>query len=384
MDDKRYNNDGNIETPMQDDYTGPIPTYPAVPLKSRRSFWARLALVLMVLGVGLYVAGFLSGARGGEIYFENRRLRFATDGDAEFISMATEPFHSIDVRASSSRVIILPGDTYTVVVPTGQRAPTVDVTNGVLSIDSRLPGRARIHFFSINHSGMRDEIRIYFPDNSNANGGIQVTTSSGRIQIDGVSAGYINANSSSGRIEISNMTTPMSNVNLRSSSGRIAIDNVDITNDLTAQASSGRIEIRNIASPMNRAYIRSTSGRVSVENLEMAREVTIQTSSGRIDLDRVGWGDLSARASSGRINIVRGRGIGGSTGGNITLQTSSGAVNLEIVGNRSDYRYVFNTSSGSMRVNGERFPGRNFSGGNGTNEISIRTSSGSIRLDFVR
>ena len=338
MDDKRFDNDGNANGQANSQPSWPndtasgtnSPDWHTVPTFNnhygeppRRRFpWVRIALILIALGVGLYAAGTFSGARGG-------------GGPA-----STEPgaFQRINVNVSSSRVLILPGDSYRVVVPTGRTAPTVNVANGELTIASRPQGRV-VHF-GINTSPADHEIRVYLPAGHDLDR-IQVRTSSGRIQIDGANADYINANSSSGRVEVSNLVAAPSRVNLRSSSGRI-----------------------------------------SMENAEVAGDLTLQTSSGRIELDRVAWGDLSARTSSGNINIARGR--EGTTGGSTTLQTSSGSVNVEIAGSRNDYRYVLNTSSGSMRVDGERYQGRNASGGNGSDEISIRTSSGSIRLDFTR
>ena len=343
MDDRQYNNDGFPNDPAQDDF-GPVPSY-MERRPRRRVAWARLAVVLMVLGVVLYAAGFMSGARGGNIYFSNGRFHISAvnASDEGSASMTVDPFHSVDIHAGSSRVVIAQGNNYGVVVPTGWREPTVDVTGGVLVIDARRQGRSNIQFFGITNSTgeNNDVIRVYVPDNSLVGGEIRVTTSSGRISIDRVNVGNIFATASSGRIEVSNISTFVSRMELRSSSGR-----------------------------------------VTVENVPDAGDISIQTSSGRIDIDRAGWHSLTARASSGRINVTRGQEAG--QAGHTNLQASSGVVAVEIAGRRSDYRYSLNVSSGNMRVDGDRISGRNFSGGTGDNEIVIRTSSGNIRLDFVR
>ena len=354
MDDKRFDNDGNIigqessqpnwpndtasETSSPDWHT--VPNFNSYEEPPRRRFpWARMALIFIILAAGLYAAGTFSGAGGRYFYIENGRLGTASRGSGGHTAAEPGPFQNINVNVSSSRVIILPGDSYRVVTPTGRNAPTVNVSNGELTIASRPQGG--VVSFGINTSSAADhEIRIYLPVGHDMDG-IRVRTSSGRIQIDGVNAGYIDVNSSSGRVEVTNLTTPLSRVSLRSSSGRI-----------------------------------------SLENVQMAEDLTLQTSSGRIELDRVAWGSLSARTSSGRINITRGQNGGGA--GSAVLQTSSGSVNVEIAGSRDDYRYELSTSSGSMRVDGERFSGRNAAGGQGDNEINVRTSSGSIRLDFTR
>ena len=344
MDDKRFNNDGVVENNgfTESPHTGGYDGFLDEPQR-RRFSWVRVALLFIVLGVGLFAVGTLLGARGGYAYFEGGRLRVGTTGrgSAGTTSMTPGAFDRIDINVSSHRVLILPGDSYEVVLPAGRWAPVARVIDDALIVDSRQQGRSgRIHLFGGSIRSTDNEIRVYLPAGHSMDE-LSVRTSSGRIHIDGVNAGSIYANSSSGRVEVSNLASPVQSMNIRSSSGRVEIANVPAVNDLT-----------------------------------------LQTSSGRVELNRVGWVNLTTRTSSGRIEIVRGR--ENIAGGSTVLQTSSGSVNVDIVGDRSSYRYELGTSSGSMRVDGERFSGRDFRGGSGADDISIRTSSGSIRLNFVR
>jgi hypothetical protein len=169
-----------------------------------------------------------------------------------------------------------------------------------------------------------------------ANARVEVTSSSGSIEVRGV-AGAVTATSSSGSVTIEEIAGP---VTARSSSGSLRL--ADISGDLYASSSSGSIRATGIGQP---------------------REVT--SSSGSIRIDGLFAGDATIRATSGSVTV----GFAPGSAARIQATTSSGAI-------RDGDITLTDRNSGRRSLSGTL--------GDGTGLVTIATSSGSITLTTDR
>jgi hypothetical protein len=165
---------------------------------------------------------------------------------------------------------------------------------------------------------------------------IEVTSSSGSIEVRGV-AGAVTATASSGGVTIAEITGP---VTARSSSGSLRLD--DISGELYASTSSGSIRAAGIAQP---------------------REVS--SSSGSIAIDGVFADDATIKSTSGSVTI----GFAPGSATRIEATTSSGAI-------RDGDITLTERSKGTRSLSGTL--------GEGTGLVTIATSSGSITLTNAR
>jgi DUF4097 and DUF4098 domain-containing protein YvlB len=168
-------------------------------------------------------------------------------------------------------------------------------------------------------------------------------------------------------------------VSVESSSGRIELN--QIIGALIAKASSGTIRCKTVDGNVN---IHANSGDVFIDSVD--GDVSTETSSGHIELKMVN-GSITAETSSGNIycSITE-------NAGNIALTTLSGSINLNLPRNYTS-KFSSKTSSGTLST---PFPEKLFSpvsdkkliqgiieGDNPSNNIDIKTNSGSIKVNWI-
>jgi len=174
---------------------------------------------------------------------------------------------------------------------------------------------------------------------------MKIESSSGNISVNSITADRINLKASSGSINCKNAS---GNSTIETSSGSIVCSIV--SGDLSAKSSSGRIAIDQISGSLNAV---STSGSIHCVATENSRDVAITTSSGNVILDipRNFSFNFSSRSSSGN------------------LRTPFSDKLFSPVSDRNHIQGVIdnnNTSENQI-----------------TNNISIKTSSGSIRVNWI-
>ena len=318
----------------------PIDSWEDAPRRGKP--WSRLAVIFIILGAALFAAGWLSGARGGRVYFENglqvASFPLETDENTPLdLRLNSADIHSISITTTSRAIRIQPTTDAVPRVTSNTRGVTLSETNGHLSIDtSRLD---RINFMNVGFfgvswqrgSGARALDFNFSPRAIFANAGnaITVYVPSG-VQV-------VEARSTSGSVRINDVSTQA--LNLRSTSGSVHVEG-GVHGDTQLQSTSGRV--RASGTFTGNIYARSTSGGVQVEDHNPSHLDT-----GRID-----------------------------------LQSTSGSVRFETRAPISDFRYELSVSSGSMRLDGNRLDGRSASGGTGSTPINARSTSGGIHLNF--
>jgi hypothetical protein len=199
-----------------------------------------------------------------------------------------------------------------------------------------------------------------------------------------VSNKNITLRTSSGSIEGNDEYTA-STINMESSSGSITVNSI-IVGTVNLKASSGSIRCKKVN---GNTSIRTSSGSIVLGSIN--GNVSAEASSGRIELKSAN-GTIDAKTSSGVIRCTAAENTG-----DISITTSSGGVVLNIPRNFA-FNFSSITSSGSLStpfsdklfspisdrksVQGV-IDGNNTSGGQNLRNISIKTTSGSKRVNWV-
>jgi DUF4097 and DUF4098 domain-containing protein YvlB len=208
---------------------------------------------------------------------------------------------------------------------------------------------------------------------------ISLETSSGDISVNAITANNVKLKASSGNIIFDKIN---GNVSAETSSGNITIGQVN--GNLTASASSGSIKGDTVNGNVN---IHIRSGDIIFGNID--GDITAESSSGNIELNRA-TGNVVAKASSGSIKCMVAE-----NAGDVSLTTSSGRVTLDIP---RDFVFNFSSRTSSGRLSTpfsenlfSPVSDRNLVQGiignetasDDTPNVNIRTSSGSIRINWT-
>jgi len=321
------------------------PTDDTPPHKPRIK-WNALALACIVLGILLFCAGWLSGSRGGRIYFRNgitivTHEEMAENARAVDLTFANT-FSEITVDSGSGRVVLVPTqDARISVVRPYARQIDINENGATLEISARSGNHIGLFNFGLSSHGFARNRgdRTLFLDLNFDFANFTLRNISNELRV------YVPAS--------------VNEINVRTYSGSINMEDIN-TNSLNLRASSGRINL--------------TGGTHS--------NVRMQTSSGSINGNAYFTGDIYARASSGRVSIQDNSTSHSNVNNGIRLGASSGSVTFSTRAPINDFSYSISVSSGSMRVDGSRISGRSTSGGAGRVPINVSTSSGSANLNF--
>jgi len=330
------------------------------PYDKPRKPWGRIALFLIILGAVLFAAGWLSGSRGGRVYFENG-IRIATYPLETHETSATAAnltfgsnIHTVTVNTTSCAIRIVPTSSDTVqVVSIDSRRVTVDETDG------RLYVRAR-------HTGGMQVVN-----------GVNVNIRRGSLFSVGTLGVSWNRTNDARFLDFNFDPSSFSFANFNNTIRVYVPDRVQY---IEARSTSGSVRLENVST--RRLNLRSTSGSVGVEG-GTHENASLQSTSGSVRANGYIVGDIYARSTSGSVNIQDYSTSHRNTNA-IQLRSTSGSVRFETRAPLTDFRYDLTVTSGSMRVDGRRIDGRRTSGGNGTTPITARSTSGSVQLYFSR
>jgi DUF4097 and DUF4098 domain-containing protein YvlB len=207
-------------------------------------------------------------------------------------------------------------------------------------------------------------------------GAIHIESASGHLRVTSLTAETVAIKASSGSIDAGNIA---GSVSAETISGRIRID--QITGSLTANTSSGSINSELANGDVN---VRTTSGKINLGAIE--GNVFAESSSGHIGID-MAKGNITAKTTNANIRCSAGENTE-----NISLASLSGGITLNIPRNMSS-NFSSRTLSGRLST---PFPEKLFmpvsdrksaqgiiGGDNPTKNITIKTNSGFIRVDWT-
>lgn len=356
---QKYNNDGLPVGSVSETVSETITDGRVVPMDERpikRRFpWFKIAIIMALVGGVLIGIGHLAGGHNAGMFWSGGFSITAATNTTSFTEFSN--ISNLYITSSSARIIVEERNQG----PFGIHLLNIDpevinISGNTARVNVRNLGTTGIQIRGLGfYTDLRQEIRVYVPGSLQ---NVNVQSSSGRVTINGITAVSFDTATSSGRLEITNTTAE----------------------NLTARTSSGALRLNNIIADTFTG--RSSSGRISGESLYFG-SAQIESSSGAIVISDITWTSLNANSSSGRINLSETniRPQGGST----NIESRSGTVILEIEGSLSNYRVEANSNSGSIVIDGERARNgsrRSLQAGTGNHNISLRTSSGRISVQF--
>ena len=159
---------------------------------------------------------------------------------------------------------------------------------------------------------------------------------------------------------------------------------------LTAKSSSASVTLDRIAASVK---IKSSSGDVMLNDVE-GKIIEIETSSGEAEADKVKAGVFSCGTSSGDIELLRIESddiscntasgkieLNNSVGRNVMCQASSGDVEVELNGSAEGFSIYADSSSGSIKVNGQEAKKEYVKDDGKDGKVAVHTSSGDIEIN---
>jgi len=345
---------------MNEQYNNPITpnTWEEDPYRRPRINWGKVALVLVLLGACLFAAGWLTGARGGRVYFNNGLHVAAFPLEEDEVTAVNLNFsndiHTINITSSTCSIRIVPtNEAVPRVVSANGRDVIVNEVDGQLYIDTRSIGATRV-----------------------VNGfGVSWSRNQGLIGIGTLGVSFNRAD----EVNFMEFNFDPSSFSFANFSNRIYIYVPSTVRYIDARGTSGSIRLENVSTANLR--LQTVSGSVTVDGGNHL-SVHLQTTSGSVQGNGV-FGDIYARSTSGSVNITDSN-ISHVGTSRIQLQTTSGRVRFYTSAPRSNFNYSISVTSGSMRIDGSRQNGRSFSGGSGSTPITARSTSGSVQLNFSR
>ena len=316
---------------------------------SRRVTGGKLIKLKIVYGTTAYKKGDIMKRFGFVFTFIMLNLVYAFCGgiqDKRLVNVQEielNHFDEIEIQYRSEEVVIFSNNSEEFILKeymtennSGYYAKIINSGNKLIVEAGQRPVRL------FNLFGAR--IEVYIPI-SNKN--ITIKTSSGSIKAAGeYNASLMVIESSSGNISVNSITADI--INFKTSSGSINCQNAN--GNSTIETSSGSIVCSIINSDL---FIKSSSGNIHCITNENAKDIKITTSSGSVILDipKNFSFNFSSRSSSGSLNTP---------------------FSDKLFSPVSDKNYI----QGVIDRN-------NTSENQITNNISIRTSSGSIRANWI-
>lgn len=176
---------------------------------------------------------------------------------------------------------------------------------------------------------------------------MQIQTTNGKITSDGLDGfGAMQFNTTNGKIHLSNIRAQA--LKCVTTNGPISLDHVYAPGAITA---------------------RSTNGKIVYQHIECQNDVTLATTNSKLDLTSIVCaGKLDARTTNGSIHVASPQ------ANHISLTTSNGGIHGTLPGPQSDWQISSRTSNGSSNLPTQQ---------NGSKELTVRTSNGSIRIEFT-
>lgn len=233
--------------------------------------------------------------------------------------------------------------------------------DGVLRVEFCASG------YSGRFSGQDKKLTVEIPDGME----VEVLTTSGGIQAElGKQAG-VTLRTTSGAVEI-NGKAETGSLRLGTTSGSIRVETV-MAQDLIANTTSGAVKMQDVT-VNDGAQLESTSGGINVESLYVRNgTVTAESSSGSVRMDALRAENLIVGTTSGGVTI------GLKECKRAAVETTSGSVRINLSQSLGATIQTRSTSGG-FNGSGYRYEDGKYVWGDGSCEVSLRTTSGSITV----
>ena len=122
--------------------------------------------------------------------------------------------------------------------------------------------------------------------------------------------------------------------------------------------------------------IKTSNGSINMSRLSVSKSTLLKTSNGAIICDGAFAGNTEFKTSNGRIEVS------GTISDTFNLKTSNGSITIHADQPQSSYSLYADTSNGPIKINGDKVSDDYSSISSGKNNITAKTSNGSINFNF--
>ena len=312
----------------------------------------KVAKVLILLGLGLMiiatvVTAFNFNSLFSPLYYKDefsKREYVAPYGINKLV---------VDVEDDEIRIIPYNGDVIKITYYEKEDAK-YSITDNLTGINQvvQVKKQAFRCYFCFNFNFKIPELLIEVPE------GIElvydIKTENGKITVEKILLLDSTFRSENARIEVINIINPDISLNLYTTNSRISLTNVEV-NNLRAQTDNARIELNQVqATTVN---LNTSNSKINLNNVIADNEIVAKTSNGRIEITNI-------------------------TAPLIDLKTSNASIKGTIVGDNSAYKKQMSTSNGEITINGYEYGTRVNDNHMAENQIFIKTTNASIKIDF--
>ena len=290
-----------------------------------------IAVIIAVIGIAVSLGALIA------VDFDFSKLGNAKYERNEY--SVSENFNSIEIDAKETDVIIKPSDNGSVSVVCEERENVkhaVSVENDTLKItvNDERKWFDRLEFFPKPLS-----VTVYL--NASQYGALKVSNSTGDVSLDGAfTFGNVNITASTGDIDIKNITaakldltvstgdvrvstvTCEEGVSVSVSTGETALTDLTCKN-LISTGSTGDVTLKNVIATENFSIERST-GDISFDNSDAAN-ITVKTSTGSVTGTLRTAKVFNANTSTGKVSLPD-----TASGGNCNITTRTGSIRIEL------------------------------------------------------
>ena len=346
--------------------------------------WWKLAIGFIAAGTLMFGIAFGLGSRGGSLSMDGNGIHLTSfsNGSGENNEMVVidekslAEFSSIEVSGFSEKIHLVPSDHYGLEMrTTEENGLKWDVSGGKLTVKRNAQSGFQIDLINIDLGVFGDRyVTVYYPQGANFDD-IKIDTSSGSVDVSGLTAKNISINVFSGDVN-ADVTLENGNVSIDTSSGDVKFKSAGNANKVGISAFSG-----NVSADVNdctELQIGTSSGDITAKSSgQTETKLDISAFSGSITANGNTWRDLKSDTSSGDIDIS------GRLMGKSVVNAFSGDVKISVKGSPSEYGYNLESFSGRIRIDGNKLGKSAQSNVTGANTITVDTSSGDITINFT-
>ena len=339
--------------------------------KIKGNFIWLFSISCVVIGIVIALVSLLA------VGFDTNRLN--TDGEwrerilVQELGDITEI--NIDVRNTGIEIRPSGGDEIVIRYHENNRTRfTETVTDNKISLVQDRNNRAFRWFRLINiNLTARSGVIVEIPEEAVLAGSFRTTN--GRVEISGLTFEELQARSSNGQIRLEGVVVD-EETNLRTTNANISISGTHLNSDAELTTSNSRIDMTQV-SLNSHINMKTTNGSINLTAVDSDGDIVAETSNGRVELTNVTTtGDLDI--SSSNANII----FEDTVFNNGEIETTNSRVTVNGLHDHEDYRFVTRTSNGSTIIGGTSLGSGSNTFGNGERLLEIRTSNGSIEVNF--
>lgn len=199
---------------------------------------------------------------------------------------------------------------------------------------------------------------------------VNIKTSSAPVAVKAENMNRVELRSTSGGIKSGNINAESFFAN--STSGSVNLGSIISNSDIEVSSTSGSIKAEKFFAP-DKIFAESTSGKIYITKIEESFYANIENTSGGVEIDDAEVNELVIKTTSGKAEV------GISSCKNADISSSSGSVSLELL-NGLGATVKCKSASGHFDHGDCRLSGDNYVYGDGACLVSIKTTSGSIKV----